>query len=309
MKIPIITGPTAVGKTNIVLKLAKKMNAEIVCMDSRQIYKKINIGTAKPTPDEMKIVDHHLFDFVELENNYSAYDYRKDALETIKKIMKKNKTPMLVGGTGLYIDALIKGFLNVSSDYGLRTYLKKLEFSNHGILRSILKDIDPESYMKIHENDLKRTIRALEIYIKTGKKMSYFFNKKINDNYYEYVIIVLDRDRKELHDRINLRTEKMLENKFIDEVRNILLTLKTKNLNSLNTIGYKEVIEYLEGKINYDTMVHLIKRNTRRYARRQIIYFRKLQGAHWLNISNLTEKEIIEKILNIYGGKKDAREI
>jgi tRNA dimethylallyltransferase len=297
-KVLIITGPTAVGKTEISIKVAQQLNGEIVCLDSRQVYKDLKIGTSFPDEQAMELVKHHLFGFVELDQHFTAYDYKLVAEKTINEIIMNNRIPILVGGTGLYIDALQKGFLNVKSDYGVRTHLRKLENENPGVLRKILTDIDPESALRIHPNDIKRTIRAIEIYIVTGKRMGELIKYEGPERpKYDYEIIVLDRDRKELHERINLRVEKMLEEGLIEEVKKILEAGFSKNLNSLNTIGYKEVIKYLEGELDYDTMVHKIKVNTRNYARRQIIYFRRFEDALWLNLSEISEDYAIREII------------
>ncbi|AEX85502.1 tRNA delta(2)-isopentenylpyrophosphate transferase [Marinitoga sp. 1135] len=295
MKLTAILGPTAVGKTNILTNLGEKF--EVISCDSRQIYKYMNIGTAKPTPEEREKIPHHLIDFVSPDEHYNAYMYRVDALKKIKEVLNKGKIPIISGGTGLYFDAVSRGFFEAPSSLSLRSYLKKLEYSQHGIIREILKDVDPESYVRIHPNDLKRSIRALEIYILSGKRMSDLIKSQKTENPYEFQIIILDRDRKELHERINTRVEKMIEMGLIDEVKNLLRMGYNKNLNSMNTIGYKEVLEYIEGKVDYDKMIHLIKRNTRRYARRQIIYFRGYKNAIWINLSE--EKNPVEKIKKI----------
>ena len=297
-KVLIITGPTAVGKTEISIKVAQQLDGEIICLDSRQIYKDLKIGTSFPDEQTMKLVKHHLFGFVELDKHFTAYDYKLAAEETIDEILKNGKMPILVGGTGLYIDALQKGFLNVESDYGVRTHLRKLENENPGVLRKILTDIDPESALRIHPNDIKRTIRALEVYYVTGKRMGELIKFEGPEQpKYDYEIVVLNRDRKELHERINLRVEKMLDEGLIEEVKNILESGFSKNLNSLNTIGYKEVIKYLEGEFDYNIMVHKIKVNTRNYARRQIIYFRRFEDVLWLNLSEIPEEDAVREII------------
>ncbi|SHE70072.1 tRNA dimethylallyltransferase [Marinitoga hydrogenitolerans DSM 16785] len=295
MKIPVILGPTAVGKTGILTQLGNEF--EVVSCDSRQIYKYMNIGTAKPTKDEQKKIKHHLIDFIEPDQYYNAYLYRLDALKIIEDILNRGKIPIISGGTGLYFDAIYKGFFESPSSLTLRSYLRKLENSQPGIIREILKDVDPESYLKIHQNDLKRLIRALEIYIISGKRMSDLIKSQKTVSPYDFNIIILDRDRKELHERINLRVELMLKDGLIDEVKNLIAMGYNKNLNSLNTIGYKEVLEYIEGKYDYEKMIHYIKRNTRRYARRQIIYFRGYKKAKWINLTDL--KDPIKKIKEI----------
>lgn len=295
MKIPVILGPTAVGKTGILTELDNDF--EVVSCDSRQIYKYMNIGTAKPTQEEQNKIKHHLIDFINPDQYYNAYLYRLDALKVIKDILNRGKIPIISGGTGLYFDAIYKGFFESPSSLTLRSYLRKLESSQPGIIREILKDVDPESFLRIHPNDLKRSIRALEIYIISGKRMSDLIKNQKIESPYEFNIIILDRNRKELHERINLRVEKMIEDGLIDEVKNLLSMGYNKNLNSLNTIGYKEVLEYIEGKYDFDKMIHLIKRNTRRYARRQIIYFRGYENATWINLSQ--ENNSIKKIKNL----------
>ncbi|KAF2956794.1 tRNA (adenosine(37)-N6)-dimethylallyltransferase MiaA [Marinitoga sp. 38H-ov] len=296
MKIPVILGPTAVGKTGILTELGNEY--EVVSCDSRQIYKYMNIGTAKPTNEEQQKIKHHLIDFVEPDQYYNAYMYRLDALKAIEDILNRGKIPIISGGTGLYFDAVYKGFFESPSSLTLRSYLRKLENSQPGIIREILKDVDPESYLRIHQNDLKRSIRALEIYIVSGKRMSDLIKNHKIESKYDFNIIILDRDRTELHERINLRVEKMISDGLIDEVKNLIDMGYNKNLNSLNTIGYIEVLEYIEGKYDYEKMIHLIKRNTRRYARRQIIYFRGYENATWINLTNTSNPvEIIKSLI------------
>ncbi|RAO98889.1 tRNA delta(2)-isopentenylpyrophosphate transferase [Petrotoga sp. 9PW.55.5.1] len=298
-KVLIIAGPTAVGKTEISIELAQKINGEIICMDSRQIYKQLNIGTARPSEEEEISVPHHLFGVIDIQDHFTAFDYKFLAERKISEVLSRNRIPILVGGTGLYIDALKKGFLNVKSDYGLRTYLRKLETNNPGILRKILVNLDPERALKIHPNDIKRIIRALEIFIITGNKMGDVIKvNQENKKTYDYIIFIIDRNREELHQRINSRVEKMLEIGLIDETKEILNFGYSPNLNALNTIGYKEVIQYLHRQIDYESMVHKIKVNTRNYARRQIIYFRKIKDKKWINISETDYENLYNIIRN-----------
>ncbi|MDN5342300.1 tRNA (adenosine(37)-N6)-dimethylallyltransferase MiaA [Oceanotoga sp. DSM 15011] len=301
MKIPIITGPTASGKSDIVLKLAEDLNAEIICMDSRQIYKEINIGTAKPNIYEMQKIKHHLFDIIDLKESFNAYEYVKLVDKTIKNIILRNKIPILTGGTGFYIDALTKGFFNVENNYSIRKYLENISLEKN--LYQILKQIDIDSYNRIHKNDKKRIIRALEIFLNTGKTMTYHMKKSIlNKSNYDFQIIVLNRDRKNLHDRINKRVDKMIENGLIEEVKSLKEKGYDPNLNALNTIGYKEVFKYLDYNCDLKDTVENIKTNTRRYARRQIIYFRHIKEAIWVELSSNNEENKNKLIQIIKGG-------
>ena len=296
MTTPIIVGPTAVGKTDLVLELSQYLNSEIINLDSRQIYKYLNIGTAKPTKADIKYISHHLIDFVDPKIQYSSFNFKKDFSKAYNKVLNENKIPIITGGTGFYLDTIVKPFIKVGSDYGLRKYLERLEKKEPGILRTILKKIDEVSFDKIHKNDLKRIIRAIEIYILKGKNRNQLKNES-EPILKDYKIFVLNRDRKELHERINNRVDKMFDQGLLDEVKYLLNNGFNKNLNSLNTIGYKETIQYLEGKRSLEETKEIIKTNTRNYARRQIIYFRKYKNAEWLNLSSLTKEESIKFII------------
>lgn len=297
MKIPIIVGPTAVGKTKLVLNLAKKIKSEIINLDSRQIYKYMDIGTAKPSIEEMKQVKHHLIDFLDPTIHYSSFDFKKDFLAAYKKIINNNNIPILTGGTGFYMDTLIRPFIKVGSDYGLRNLLERIEKDQPEKLREILKGIDFISYQKIHKNDLKRIIRAIEIFILKGKNRNQIKNesKPVLEN---YRIFILNRNRKELHARINARVEKMFQEGLVDEVKNLLKKGYNEKLNSLNTIGYKEVIKYINNKQSLEETKEEIKTNTRNYARRQIIYFRKEKNSIWIDLSSLSINQAIKIIIN-----------
>lgn len=283
----IIAGPTAVGKTEVAIRVCQNVNGQIISVDSRQIYKFMDIGTAKPTLEERNLVKHHLIDIVEPNEYYSVYQFRNDAIHAAKQILNEGKIPVFVGGTGLYIDSLLRGiFDGFPRDEQLRSDLLRLEKENAGSLRKLLEKYDPQAAFKIHKNDLKRTIRALEVCLKSGRKFSEL-QKEISPAG-KFTLIILNRDRNELYDRINLRVERMIENGLIDEVENLLRKGYTKELNSMKTIGYQEVIEYMEGKIDYRSMIEKIKKNTRHFARRQLIWFRRYKDALVLNLS---EKE------------------
>ncbi|MEJ5229239.1 MAG: tRNA (adenosine(37)-N6)-dimethylallyltransferase MiaA [Pseudothermotoga sp.] len=292
----IIAGPTAVGKTDLAIQLCQKVQGEIISVDSRQIYRYMDIGTAKPSIEERKLVKHHLIDIVDPDEYYSAYQFRNDAYQAVKTIIERGKIPIFVGGTGLYIDTLLKGiFEGVPRDEKLRSELQKIEQENPGSLREMLQKYDPQAALKIHRNDLKRTIRALEVCIKSGRKFSEM-QKQIRPAG-KYTLVILVRDRTQLYDRINSRVDKMIEKGLIEEVKLLLQRGYTKELNSMKTIGYQEAIQYLEGSLDYGEMVEAIKRNTRHFARRQMIWFRRYREALIFNLSE--SEKILEKISQI----------
>jgi len=288
----IISGPTGAGKTDVAVKLAKYLPIEVISMDSRQIYKYMDIGTAKPDPYQLSLVKHHMIDIIEPSEYFNAFLYQKMAKEIEESIKNKGNIPIYVGGTGLYIDALVKGFFEgVSRDENIRKELSKLNEQEPGILRRMLEEFDPEAASRIHPQDIKRTIRALEVYLKTGKRISELQTQNLNS---DFILIVLNPKREELYEKINQRAEKMIEHGLIDEVK-MLVNKYGRAIDSLKTIGYKEIIDYLDGVYSLDMAVHLIKRNTRHYARRQIIYLRRFQNATWLEPS----EDSIDVILQI----------
>ena len=299
--LPIIYGPTGVGKTEILLDICEEINCQVISMDSRQIYRYMDIGTAKPTKEEQKRVKHHMIDIINPDEYYNAYMYRKDVLSLIEEFKKRNVKVVIAGGTGLYLDALVRGiFEGVPADENVRKELKKLHEQEPGILRKMLEDIDPQAAGKIHPNDLKRTIRALEVYMKTGKKISELQKNAKPSGKYE--IIILRRERKELYERINKRAEKMVEMGLVEETKRLLEMGYDENLSSMKTIGYKETIEYLKGKYDFSHFLHVLKRNTRHFARRQIIWSRRYKEAFKINLTldKNPRKKIKEKILETF---------
>lgn len=295
MKIAIVGGPTAVGKTDIMVEVCEEIGAEIISMDSRQIYRYMDVGTAKPTPEQRKRVPHHMIDIIDPDEYYNAFMYRKDSLKAVEDVLKRGKIPVYVGGTGLYADALVRGiFEGVPADENIRKELRELERREPGILRKMLEEFDPEAATHIHPNDLKRTIRALEVYMKTGRRISELQKEAKGDD--RFFIIVLTRERYELYERINKRVDKMIEMGLVDEVKKLLEMGYSKDLNSMKTIGYREVIDYLEGKYDFDRMVHLIKRNTRHFARRQIIWFKRYKEAVWYNLTFEGKRKVKEEL-------------
>ncbi|HPJ89306.1 MAG TPA: tRNA (adenosine(37)-N6)-dimethylallyltransferase MiaA [Thermotogota bacterium] len=275
-KIPVLYAPTASGKTAIVMSLYDKLNIEICSMDSMQIYKKMNIGTAKPLPEELAHYPHHLIDIVYPDESYDVNQYRQDALNKIETVKARNRVPLFVGGTGLYMDILRYGlFEGVTRDEKLRRELEVKESETPGILMDTLSRIDPVAAAKIHPNDLKRKIRALEVYYKTGRKFSEMGRERLPDE--RFVLIYLSRERSVIYDRINRRVDQMIEMGLIEETSELMKGY-TSDLQSMKAIGYRETIDYLNGV--YDSKADYIdslKKNTRHYAKRQIIWGRRYE--------------------------------
>lgn len=292
----VICGPTASGKTKLGIELAKKLNGEIISADSMQIYKDMDIGTAKPTPEERKMAVHHLVDFVSPDQRYSVADFKKDAVKTIEDIISRNKTPIIVGGTGLYINSLIYNidFKEEKTDLEYRKSLE--EKSIQELYENALK-IDPEALKKISENDRKRITRILEIYHTTGKTKTELEIESRKEVPYNYHIFVLSMDREILYDRINRRVDMMLEQGLIEEVQKVI-----RKYNSFPTamqgLGYKEVVEYLENKLTKEEMIEKIKQESRRYAKRQLTWFRAYKQALWLDGTEKTTEENVQIILD-----------
>ncbi|MDI3471914.1 MAG: tRNA dimethylallyltransferase [Thermotogaceae bacterium] len=298
MRIPIICGPTAVGKTELSLEIAEKLDAEIISMDSMQIYKYMDIGTAKPSLVERNIVPHHMIDIVYPDEEYNVYKYVKETLDIIDKILSRGKIPILVGGTGLYAEGLIKGIVEIGPDFELRKKLQKLEKENPGSLRSMLEEFDPVAAQRIHPNDIKRTIRALEVILKMNRKFSEL-QKSVAPRK-KFSLIFLNRERNELYERINKRVENMIKLGLIDEVKKILRMGYSPELNSMKAIGYKETIDFIHGKYSFDEYIHVLKRNSRHYARRQIIWFRRYrENVYNINLTNMSFKKSLKIIFEI----------
>jgi tRNA dimethylallyltransferase len=286
-KTPFIVGPTAVGKTATAIELAKKLNGEIISIDSRQVYKGLDIGTAKPTLRQQQEIPHHLVDILNLDEQISAGAYCKLALKTVGEIRSRGKLPIFVGGSGMYIRALIRGIFREScTDMDIRRRIRKeLHEKGTAALYNRLIDIDPELAVKIHLNDVKRITRALEIYEITGKPPSVHYRAQQTNPPFPYQIFVLTMERELLYRRINTRVEEMIANGLVQEVESLLNRGLRQNLDLLMTLGYREVIQYLDGSCSHAEMVENIKRNTRRYAKRQLTWFRNQLEAIWLTIA------------------------
>lgn len=284
-KVIIIAGPTAVGKSDLAIKLAKKLNTEIVSADSMQIYRKMDIGTAKIKEEEMDGIVHHMIDIVDPDENYSVQNFQNQAYEIFDQIFEKDMVPIVVGGTGLYIDSLVYDydFLNVKPDYKLRKELEDQYKKDPESLLDQVRDIDADLYKNINLNDMKKMIRIIEVYKLAGKKINYD-RKNLNEDI-DYRLFVLTDDRKVLYDRINKRVDQMIDQGLLEEVKGLLDEGLEKNVQSLKAIGYREVIPYLEGQYSKEEMIELIKRNSRRYAKRQLTWFRRNEYSNWIDIS------------------------
>ena len=302
-KIPLIilTGPTAVGKTALSIELAKDLNAEIISADSMQIYEYMDVGSAKVTKEEMDGVVHHLIDEVKPDYAFSVSEFQKRANKYIKDIDDRGKKVLVTGGTGLYLNSLIYNmdFAKSNSNSKLREELE-LELKEKGIdyMHEKLKALDEDAANRIHKNNTKRVIRALEVCLEGKKMQDFSTDLKYNENY-EPIIIVLNRDREVLYERINKRVDIMMENNLIDEVKHLLDMGYDKNLISMQGIGYKEIVKYLEGEYSLDEAVEIIKRDSRRYAKRQITWFKRYKESKWFDLDKYDNSEILkEDILN-----------
>lgn len=285
-KVIVICGPTASGKTALSIELAKKINGEIVSCDSMQIYKDMDIGTAKPTIEEMQGIKHYMLDFVFPDERYSVADYKKQAKQAIREIIEKGKVPIVVGGTGLYVDSLIYEIEYQDIEFDEK-YRKQLEERSKKegleVLYNEAKKIDPEAITKISPNDKKRILRILEIYNATGKnKTEQEKESRKNEVEFDYKVYAISWDREKLYDRINQRVDIMIDQGLIEEVQKIY-SKYNKFPTAMQGLGYKEVLEYLEGKCNKQEMIDKIKQETRRYAKRQLTWFRKNKQTIWLD--------------------------
>lgn len=291
----VICGPTASGKTALSIKLAKKINGEIISSDSMQIYKDMDIGTAKPNKEEMQGIKHYLIDFVEPNQRYSVAEFKKDAESAIEEILSKGKTPIVVGGTGLYIDSLIYGieYQDIQLDEKYRKELEeRVETEGLEKVYQEAQKIDPQAMEKISANDKKRILRVLEIFKATGKtKTQQEIESRKNGVKYDYKVFAINWEREVLYERINKRVDIMIEQGLIQEVKQ-LLEKYTEFPTAMQGLGYKEVVEYLHGITTKEEMIEKLKMETRRYAKRQITWFKKNKQTIWI------EAEDLQKILD-----------
>ena len=299
----ILAGPTAVGKTEISIKLAQKLNGEIISADSMQIYKSMDVGSAKISKEEMRGVPHHVIDIIEPSEEFSVAEFKERAESAIENITKRNKLPMLVGGTGFYINSLIYNynFAATNKDEEYRDHLTSLaDTKGKEYVHSLLKDIDLESYNKLYPNDLKRVIRALEVHKVSGKPMSEFAAQQdVLDIPYNVHYFVLNMDRQKLYNQINTRVDIMMKNNLIGEVIKLKEMGYTSDMQSMKGIGYKEILYYLNNEISLNEAVEMIKQGSRNYAKRQLTWFRKDPRINWINKDDFkSDDEIVEYIIS-----------
>ena len=298
MKGIVIAGPTGVGKTDLSIKLAKLFDAEIISGDSAQIYKGMDIGTAKIKPCEMQGVKHHMIDILEPIKKYSVGEFQKDVGNILNESEKDNKNMIIAGGTGLYINSVTNGLANLpEGNMKLREKYMKMSAEE---LYLILSKVDPEAAQEIHPNNKKRVERAIEIFEMTGEKFSVLSKKNIKNNNYDFLKIALERDREHLYERINLRVDLMVKECLEQEVK-FLYEKYGDILRKINIIGYSEFIDYFNGLCTYEEAIESIKRNSRRYAKRQFTWFKNDHSYIWYNLDKMAETDIISDIQNKFG--------
>lgn len=297
-RVLIIAGPTAVGKTAVAETVAEKLSGELISADSRQIYKGLDVGTAKPRNSK---IPYHLIDIVTPEKRYDAAQFARDAQVLIKQIHDRGKTPIIVGGTGLYIRALTEGIFEGNfRDETVREELLRRWRAGENLYAELMR-VDPEAAKKIDPKNFVRIQRALEVYIVSGKPISYWWKtatKKPSE--WKFVKIILNKERKALYERIEKRVDEMLEAGWVDEVKNLLKSGVTENAPAFSSIGYRQVVDYIKGKLSWDQMREQIIKATKEYARRQLIWFRKEPGAVWLDTTGKRPQEVALEVIKIW---------
>ena len=295
-KILIISGPTGVGKSSLSIDLAKKLNTEIISADSMQIYREMDIGTAKIKKEEMENIPHHMIDILDPMESFSVQNFQEQALKLIENITSKGKIPIIVGGTGLYINSIFYkyDFSNVKPNQEFRKNMEEQFIKNPQALLDKLIEIDPNKYQNLTIKDKKKIIRALEVFEFSGKTIT--VDSRPNDDYDIY-LYVLNTDRQKLYLDINKRVDQMLQDGLVNEVKNLLDQGLNEDQQSMKAIGYREIIPYIKGEMSYDEAIDLLKKDSRRYAKRQLTWFRKNKEVVWLDKSTMTKDEMISKIL------------
>lgn len=298
----VVVGPTAVGKTGLSLQIAEELAAEIISADSMQVYRGMDIGTAKASREDQKKIRHHLLDVVDPDEIFNVANYVSLAEKALADVRSRGKTALLTGGTGLYIDALIDGFLfpDSKADPKLRAKLEKQAKEDPRALFEKLKAVDPISAKRIHANDHRRLVRALEVYLRTGEPISVLQQKRARkERPYQPLYIGLNRKRPELYARINKRVDQMVQLGLIEEVQG-LINAYPKQPTALQALGYKEMVWYLQGKMTLNEALDLLKRDTRRYAKRQLSWFRRNKKIHWFDFSKIKEEQILQKVYHLW---------
>lgn len=305
-KLLVIVGPTAVGKTALSIELAHKFKGEIISGDSIQVYRGMDIGTAKITPEEMQGIPHHLIDIHNPDHPFSAAEFQARASGLIKEIHRRNHLPMIVGGTGLYIQSVLYQyeFSEAGQDEWLRRQLEEyVEHHGREHLHERLRKIDPITAGRLHPNDVKRVIRALEIYEMTGTTMAEY-QKRAKQSPYQLCLFGLTMDRELLYERINARVDLMIEQGLVEEVERLLNQGYSKDLISMQAIGYKELVEYFEGNWSLPEAVEAIKKNSRNFAKRQLTWFRSMKEIEWIDMTDqMDRRKIVEIIRSFVAGK------
>lgn len=307
----VLIGPTAVGKTALSLEIAKYVPIEIISGDSMQVYRGMDIGTGKATLKERENVPHHMLDIRDPDEPFSVSEFKERAQSLISEINHLGKLPVIVGGTGLYVEAVCYdySFSEASMDEKFREQLRREAESNGSLhLHQRLQQLDSESAGRIHPNDLRRIIRALEVIHHTGWSFSSYQKDAGKESPYELCLIGLTMERQLLYKRIEERIDKMLEQGWLEEVKTLREIGYTNQAVSMQALGYRELVQYLEGELNYEEAVRLIKRNTRRFAKRQLSWFRHMQDIHWTDVTNAVlnpehKDKILREILGIAAGK------
>lgn len=294
--IPVILGPTCVGKTEIAIEFAERYGVEIISCDSRQVYRYMDIGTAKPTKDEQRRVKHHLIDVCEPDTQMNAFHYAILARQTIRKLKEEKKKFIVSGGSGLYMKALFEGFFELPPSEDISKVRAKIKKMDKSLLYERLIEVDPSSAEEIHPNDTQRIIRALEVYEFTGKRLSSWKLEGRMESGFGAIKVGLWREKEELHKRIDNRVLEMIKRGLIKEVEDLLMCGYSSSLPSLQTVGYSEVIDYLNGKITLKEAVYRIKRNTKLLAKRQMTWFGK-ENVDWIKLNKDSKKNEIVEIL------------
>ena len=302
----IIFGPTGIGKTEVSLEIVKHVSCEIVSADSRQVYRFMDIGTSKPSKEALRNIKHHFINILNPDQDYSAGQYAKEAREIINQIFDRRNTPLIVGGSGLYVKALLEGFFGEDfRDESIREQLQnRMDENGTKHLYAELQKVDPQTAVGIHPNNTRRILRSLEVYYITGEPISQIQNSKKDPAPFPWIKFGLTMKREKLYERINQRVDKMFKDGLVEEVQNLLKKRYSTELNSLNSVGYKEVINYLDNKMTLEECIHLIKQNTRRYAKRQLTWFRKEEDINWVTIEDYENftSQIANSILERYNG-------